>query len=149
MEDEKFILNRKAKHLYEMLEDYSAGMVLIGSEIKSLRSGKASIEEAYCLMISNEVFIRNMYIAPYEKNTLAKADYNPRRDRKLLLNKEEIKRIKNKMIDKGLTIVPRWLSVKKKAKLGISIGKGKKTRDKRQDIKKRDAEMEMKRALKK
>lgn len=130
------IENRKARHEYTILEEYKTGMVLVGSEVKSIRDGKASIAESYCVLINGELFIRNMNIEPYEK---AQTPHEVRRDRKLLLKKQELKRIGNKMIDKGLAIVPlRIFEDGGIFKMQIAIGKGKKLYDKRQTIKDRD-----------
>jgi len=135
------IENRKARHEYEILEEFKTGMVLVGSEVKSIRDGKASIAESYCLLINGEMFIRNMHIDPYEK---AQTPHEVRRDRKLLLKKQELKRIGNKMIDKGLALVPlRIFEEKGIFKLQIAIGKGKKLYDKRQSIKERDVSRDL------
>jgi SsrA-binding protein len=129
------IENRKARFEYNILEEYKAGLVLVGSEIKSIREGKTNIADAYCVLINGELFIRNMHVDPYER---AQTPHAPRRDRKLLLTKQELKRIGNKMIDKGLAIIPLRLEIDKLIKLQIGIGKGKKLYDKRQTIKDRD-----------
>jgi SsrA-binding protein len=129
------IENRKARHEYTIIEEYKAGMVLIGSEIKSIRAGNTNISDAYCILVNGEMFIRNMHIDPYER---AQVPHEPRRDRKLLLTKKELKRIGNKMIDKGLALIPLRLEVGDIIKLQIAIGKGKKLYDKRQTIKDRD-----------
>jgi len=134
------IENRKARHEYEILEEYKAGIVLVGSEIKSIRDAKTSIAEAYCLLIGGELFIRNMHVDPYEK---AQTPHDVRRDRKLLLTKKELKKISNKMIDKGLAIIPLRLEVDKLIKVQIAIGKGKKLYDKRQTIKDRDVKRDL------
>jgi SsrA-binding protein len=127
--------NRKAKFEYNILEEYKAGIVLVGSEIKSIRDHKTSIAEAYCVLIDGELFIRNMHVDPFEK---ASTPHEVRRDRKLLLNKQELKRIGNKMIDKGLTIIPLRVEIDGLIKIQIAIAKGKKLYDKRETIKERD-----------
>lgn len=139
------IENRKARHEYDILEEYKAGLVLVGSEIKSLRDSKANIADAYCVLVNGEMFIRNMHVDPYEK---AQTPHEPRRDRKLLLTKKELKKIGNKMIDKGLAIIPLRLEINDLIKVQIGIGKGKKLYDKRQSIKDRDIKRDVERSVK-
>ena len=98
------IQNKKARRDYEIIEDFTAGMVLQGSEIKSIRMGKASIKEAYCYIKDGELWIRNMHISPYEEASYE--NHEPLRERKLLLNNQELKKIERKMRDVGMTIVP-------------------------------------------
>lgn len=129
------IENRKARHEYTIIEEFKAGMVLVGSEIKSIRDGNTNIADAYCILVNGEMFVRNMHVDPYER---AQTPHEPRRDRKLLLTKKELKRITNKMIDKGLALIPLRLEVGDLIKMQIAIGKGKKLYDKRQTIKDRD-----------
>jgi SsrA-binding protein len=136
------IENRKARFEYELLDEYKTGIVLSGSEIKSIRDGKASIAEAYCLLVDGEMFIRNMHVDPYDK---ARDGHEPRRDRKLLLTKKELKKISAKMIDKGLAIIPLRLEIDELVKVQIAVSKGKKLYDKRQTIKDRDVTREMQR----
>jgi SsrA-binding protein len=142
------IKNKKAKFEYEFLEKFTAGLQLFGTEIKSIRAGKASIMEGYCFVNNGEVFIKNMYIAEYEQ-----ASYNnhePRRDRKLLLNRTEIEKLVKKKKDVGLTIIPLSLFINGKgyAKLDIALAKGKKIHDKRHDLKAKDDKRSMDRAMK-
>lgn len=137
--------NRKAYFEYNILEKYTAGIVLVGSEIKSIRENNTNISDAYCILIDGEMFVRNMYVAPYEK---ANVPHEVRRDRKLLLTKQELKRIGNKMIDKGLTIVPLKLDINQLIKIEIGIGKGKKLYDKRESLKNKDIKRELDRANK-
>lgn len=142
------IKNKKAKFEYEFLEKFTAGLQLFGTEIKSIRAGKASIMEGYCFVNNGEVFIKNMYIAEYEQ-----ASYNnhePRRDRKLLLNRTEIDKLVKKKKDVGLTIIPLSLFINGKgfAKLDIALAKGKKIHDKRHDLKAKDDKRSMDRAMK-
>lgn len=133
----KKIENRKAKYEYEFLETYQCGMVLQGSEVKSLSEGNANITEAFIYIQNGEAYVKNMYIAKYSQ-----ASYNnheERNERKLLLNKSEIERISNIVKDKGITIVP--LEVYRnngKFKMKIAVAKGKKDFDKRNAIKERD-----------
>ena len=136
------IENKKAYFEYSILEKFNAGIVLVGSEIKSIRDAKTNISDAYCVLINGEMFVRNMYVAPYEK---AQTPHETRRDRKLLLTKQELKRISNKMIDKGLTIIPLKLDINQLIKIEIGIGKGKKLYDKRESLKKKDLERESQR----
>ncbi|CAG5081760.1 SsrA-binding protein SmpB [Parvicella tangerina] len=142
------IKNKRAKFDYEFLESYTAGIQLNGTEIKSIRDSKASIAEAFCVVIKSEVYIRNMYIAPYKN-----AGFTPheeRRDRKLLLNRTEINKIEKKLKNQGLTLIPYTLFISDKgyAKVTIKLAKGKKTHDKREDLKAKDAKREMDRRMK-
>ncbi len=132
--------NRKARHEYEILNEYEAGLVLLGSEIKSLRNGKANIQEGYIdVDDNNEVHISNMNIPVYEMSSKY-LNHKPTRKRKLLLNKKEINKIAGSIKVKGTTVIPLLLYINDKniAKLKIAIGKGKKIYDKRQDIKERE-----------
>ncbi len=142
------IKNRKAAFEYSFLEKFTAGLVLVGTEIKSIRQGKANITEAYCVFEKEELWIRNGQIEEYEKAT----HYNhaPRRDRKLLLKKSELRKLQLKLKDQGLTIIPVRLFLNEKglAKLEIALAKGKKLFDKRDDIKKRDLQRETDRRFK-
>lgn len=137
------IQNKKAKRDYEIIENFTAGMVLQGSEIKSIRNGKASIKEAYCYLKNGELWIKNMHISPYDEASYE--NHEPLRERKLLLNAQELKKIERKMRDVGMTIVPLkvFISGKGWAKIDIGIGKGKKLYDKREDIKKKDVERQL------
>lgn len=142
------IKNKKAKFEYEFLEKFTAGLQLYGTEIKSIRAGKASIVEGYCFVNKNEVFIKNMYIAEYEQGSYN--NHEPRRDRKLLLNRKEIDKLIKKKKDVGLTIVPISLFINGKgyAKIDIALARGKKLYDKRHDLKDKDAKRTMDRAMK-
>jgi SsrA-binding protein len=137
------ILNKRASFEYAFLEKFVAGMQLQGTEIKSIRLGKANITDAYCTFVSGELVVRNMEIALYDGGTYY--NHAPRRDRKLLLNKHEIKKLSNKLKDKGLTIIPTKLFINDKgyAKLEIALAKGKKLFDKREDIKERDVKRDL------
>ena len=132
------IKNKKANYQYELTERFTAGIQLKGTEIKSIRGGKASIGEAYCKLINKELFVFNMYIAEYEN--AGYATHEERRQRKLLLDKVELKKITRKMKDVGLTIVPTLVFINENgwAKMNIAIAKGKKMHDKRDDLKKKD-----------
>ena len=142
-----YIKNKKASFEFEFIETYTAGIVLNGTEIKSLRLSKASIAEAYGLISKNEILLRNMYIQPYENGT--HYNHQPRRDRKLLLNRSEINKIDRKIKSKGLTLVPVNLFINKKglAKVEIALAKGKKIYDKREDLKKKDAKREIEKKI--
>ena len=143
------IKNKKAKFEFEFLENFTAGIQLFGTEIKSIRNNKASIAESYGIMIKDELFIRNMYVGDYENS--GHFNHESKRDRKLLLKKFELNKINKKLKNKGLTIVPTKLFIGKNgwAKLNISIAKGKKIYDKREDLKTKDIKREIDRNLKK
>ena len=132
------ILNRKAKFEYYLHDNYTAGIVLSGSEIKSIRNSKVSIRESFCKFIENELFIINMNIQNYKFSN--NDHYNPKRDRKLLLNKKELSKIKKIIDQKGNSIIPTKLFINEKgyAKIEISTATGKKLYDKRQVLKEKD-----------
>ncbi len=142
------IKNKKAFFNYEILEKYEAGLQLTGTEIKSIRNGKAGINEAYCYFKNGELFVKNMYIAEYEQGTFY--NHEPRRERKLLLHKKELRKLEKKLEQKGLTIIPLRLYINKRgwAKLEIGLAKGKKLYDKRETIKERDIKRDLGRKLK-
>lgn len=142
------IKNRRASFEYSFLEKFVAGMKLAGTEIKSLRAGKANISDAFCVFIKDELWVRNMQIEEYDKATYF--NHEAKRDRKLLLTSHELKKISNKLKDQGLTVVPLkiFISDTGYAKLEIAVAKGKKLYDKREDIKKRDVDRDLKRKLK-
>lgn len=137
------IKNKKAEFQYFLLEEFVAGMVLTGSEIKSIRSGKANVAEAYCKMKNRELFVINMNISPYAN--AGYAQHEDRRERKLLLEKTELNKINRKLKDTGITVIPVSLFVNEKgwAKLKIALAKGKNYRDKREDVKQKDLRREM------
>ncbi len=139
------IKNKKASFEYHLQEKFVAGMVLTGTEIKSIRNGKASIKEAYCSFEAGELFVRNMHIAEYNYGTYN--NHDPKRERKLLLTRRELKKLETKVTEKGFTIIPTLLFINDKglAKLEIALAKGKKVYDKRQDIKKKDIKREIER----
>ncbi len=142
------IKNKKARFEYQLLDKFVAGIQLGGTEIKSIRAGKASIQEAFCVVESGEVFIRNMYIKEYENASFYQ--HTPVSDRKLLLNQQEINKLEKKMNTKGFTIVPLRLFINNKglAKLEIALAQGKKLHDKRQDLKAKDDKRAMDRIRK-
>ncbi len=142
--------NKKARHDYEILNEYEAGLVLFGSEIKSLRSGKANIQESYIFIDDNgEVVISNMNIPTYSMSSKY-FNHQPTRARKLLLHKKEINKLSGNVKTKGATIVPLSLYInhKNKAKIKIALAKGKKLYDKRRDLKERDWKRDKERILK-
>jgi SsrA-binding protein len=143
------IRNKRAKFEYHLLETYVAGMQLTGTEIKSIRAGKASILEAYCIANKGEIWIRNMHITEYSNASFY--NHKPRGDRKLLLNKKEIIKIEKFLMSKGNTLIPlrMFLSDKGWIKLEIACAQGKKLHDKRQDLKEKDDKRDMDRAMKK
>ncbi len=137
----------RAKRDYDIEENYEAGIELKGSEVKSLRENQASIKESFAMIRDEEVFLVNSYIAPYEAANIF--NHDPRRERKLLLNKREISRLMGKTLIRGYTLIPLKIYFKRgKAKVDLALGKGKKVHDKRDDIKKREADREMEKAMK-
>lgn len=142
------IRNRSAFHEYFIEDKYDAGMVLTGTEVKSLRDGRASFNDSYCYFHKGELWIKSLHIAEYSHGTIN--NHDPMRERKLLLQKRELKKMEAKMKEKGFTIVPLRIYFNEKGlvKLEIGLGKGKKLHDKRETIKSRDVEREMKRYLK-
>lgn len=142
------IRNKRARFEYQLDEFFTAGMVLSGTEIKSIRNGKASILEAYCVVDNGQVFIRNMHVSPYENGSFY--NHTARSDRKLLLNRKEIKKLEKWVKTKGNTIVPLKLFLSEKGwlKLEMATAVGKKLHDKRQDLKEKDDKRDMDRAMK-
>ncbi|MDR2764239.1 MAG: SsrA-binding protein SmpB [Tannerella sp.] len=143
------IKNRRATFDYELLETFTAGMVLTGTEIKSLRLGKASLVDTYCVVERKELWVKNMYIAEYFYGTYN--NHPARRDRKLLLNRKELRKIETAAQNSGFTIVPVRLFINDRglAKVVIAIAKGKKEYDKRDSLRERDDRREIDRAFKK
>jgi len=140
--------NRKARYLYEILETYEAGLELQGSEVKSIRQGKANLQDGYALIRNGEAMLLNVHISPYDK-TAAYFNHDPRRSRKLLLHKQEIRKLIGKVEQQGLTLIPLKMYLKRGlVKITIALAKGKKVHDKRESIKKRDDQREMARAIK-
>lgn len=139
------ITNRKARYEYTILDEYDAGIILVGSEVKSIRLGNANIADAFLFIRNNEVWIKNFYISQYKQShTLAHHEEN--RDKKLLLNRKEINKIKRKLDDKGTTMVALGVFIKKnKLKLKVAVAKGKKNWDKRNTIKERDIKRDLQR----
>ena len=137
-------INRKARHEYFILNSFEAGVALVGSEVKSVRQGKVSLQDSYAIIEDGEAYILNMHISPYDKSSHFLPD--PKRRRKLLLHKTEIRRLMGKVAEKGLTMIPiRVYLVRGRVKLEIALARGKPKRDRRYDLEKRDAEQEIRR----
>jgi SsrA-binding protein len=143
MLDKVQIKNKRASFEYFFIEKYIAGIQLTGTEIKSLRDGKANITDAFCSFTNNELFVRNMHISEYTYGTYL--NHIPKRDRKLLLNKRELRKLLIKLKEQGITIIPTFLFINGKgfAKLEIALAKGKKLYDKRETMKNKDAQREI------
>lgn len=139
------IENRRAKFDYQFLDTFTAGLVLKGTEIKSIREGRAGLADSYCYFKNDELYVKNLHIAEYDNASFY--THEPLRERKLLLSRMELNKLLRKVKDQGLTIIPVKLFINEKgfAKLNIALAKGKKEFDKRDDIKKRDIEREMNR----
>jgi len=141
------ILNKKARYDYFIEDEYEAGIVLKGTEIKSIRKGSANLKDSYAIVKNNEIFLLNMFISQYNEGN--RFNHEETRTRKLLLHKKEIKKIKDKLEIEGYTLVPVKLYFKNnKAKILLGIAKGKKNYDKRETIKKRDQEREIRKMIK-
>ena len=146
MNEKVIATNRKAKHDYFLLDTYEAGLVLQGSEIKSIRAGQVSIKEAYVRTDGKEAWLVDAHIAPYDP--ASRQNHDPKRDRKLLLHRKEIGKLWDEVRQKGVTIIPLRIYLKNgRAKLEIALAKGKRKYDKRQDLARKDAQREMERAL--
>ncbi|MGB1089503.1 MAG: SsrA-binding protein SmpB [Schleiferiaceae bacterium] len=137
------IKNKRAKFDYEWLDTYTAGLQLVGTEVKSIRMGKASIAEAYCYMTGGELFIKGMNVTEWSHGNIF--NHDPIRERKLLLSKRELDKIDKALKDQGTTIVPTKLFISEKGwiKLNIAVAKGKKNYDKRQSLKEKDAKRDL------
>jgi len=139
--------NRKAYHEYSFQDTFEAGLVLRGTEIKSIRGGRVSLQEGYVLFENGEAWLVNVHIAPYEP--ASRENHDPKRKRKLLLHRREIDRLSARVQEKGLTVIPLRLYLKDgRAKLEIGLGRGKKQYDKRETIARRDSERQVQRAIK-
>ncbi|MFO0477294.1 MAG: SsrA-binding protein SmpB [Bacteroidota bacterium] len=139
------IKNRRASFDYSLFEKFTAGIVLVGTEIKALREGKASLVDSFCYFRNGELFVKNLNISIYTEGNLY--NHEPTRERKLLLNRQELNKLQKKLQDKGLTIIPTFLfsSEKGYAKLEIALAKGKKLFDKRDALKAKDVDRDLKR----
>lgn len=142
------IKNKRAEHEYFLMDTLTAGLVLTGTEIKSIRNGKASLSESYCTFKDTELFVVGMHIAEYDKGTYN--NHDPKRDRKLLLTARELRKLKNKVQEKGLTIIPVLLYINEKglAKLDIALARGKHYYDKRETLKTKDSKRDIEKQLK-
>ena len=142
------IVNRRARFEYELIDEYTAGVQLQGTEVKSIRAGQASLGEGYGVFINDELFIRDVHIAEYKYGSYA--NHEPKRMRKLLLQRRELTKIQKKLGEKGLTIVPTrlYFDDNGRIKMDIAIGRGKKKFDKRESIKKREDKVRIDRAMK-
>ena len=142
------IRNRSAYYEYFIDDKYVAGIVLTGTEVKSLRAGRASFNDAYCIFYGSELYIRSLHIAEYSHGTFN--NHDPLRERKLLLQKKELKKLQTKIKEKGYTLIPLriFFNEKNLLKMEIGLGKGKKLHDKRDTIKQRDNDRELKRYVK-
>jgi len=149
MDNEKVVAtNRKARHDYFLLDTLEAGIALQGSEIKSIRSGQISLKEAYIRIDGEQAWLVNAHVAPYDP--ASRENHDPLRDKKLLLHKKEIKKLWDEVRQKGTTIIPlRVYLTRGRAKVEIAVAKGKRKYDKRQDLKRKDAQREIDRALNK
>jgi SsrA-binding protein len=139
--------NRKARHEYHILETFEAGLVLTGTEVKSLRAGKANLQDSYARVENAELMLYNMHISPYEQGN--RFNQEPKRIRKMLMHKQEIMRLLGKTREKGLALIPLKVYFKNGlAKVDLALAKGKKLYDRRDDAAERDAKREMDRAVK-
>ncbi|MBD2434578.1 MULTISPECIES: SsrA-binding protein SmpB [Fischerella] len=140
--------NRQARYLYEILETYEAGIQLTGTEVKSIRAGRVNLQDGYALIRNGEAWLINVHISPYTASGQY-FNHEPRRTRKLLLHRQEIRKLVGKVEQQGLTLVPLKMYLKRGwVKVSIALVKGKKLHDKREDIKKRQDQREMQRAMK-
>ena len=139
------IKNKKASFEYYLFDEYTAGIQLTGTEIKSIREAKANLTDSYCVFVGNELYVKGMHISEYKLGT--HYNHEPKRDRKLLLEKKELRKIFSKINEKEFTVIPTLLFIddKGRAKLKISVGRGKKTYHKRETLKKKDSKREMER----
>ncbi len=139
------IRNRQASFEFELLDKYIAGLILMGTEIKSIREGKVNLQDGYCYFNNNELFVKGINITPYAQGT--HYNHEAQRERKLMLKRMELKKLERKVEEKGLTLVPVRLFINDRgfAKLEIALARGKKTHDKRENIKERDAKRELNR----
>jgi SsrA-binding protein len=142
------IKNRSASYEYFIEDTFDAGMMLTGTEVKAIRDGRVSFNDSYCLLDRGELYVKGLHISPYEFGSYA--NHNPTRERKLLLKKKELDKIAQKLKEKGFTIIPLsiYFNTRGYAKMKIGLGKGKKLHDKRESIKQRESEREIKRFVK-
>ncbi|HEX7712923.1 MAG TPA: SsrA-binding protein SmpB [Bacillota bacterium] len=147
LERKNVAMNRQARHNYFIQETYETGIVLTGTEVKSLRQGKGNLQDSYAQITGNEIFLYNCHISPYDFGN--RFNHDPLRARKLLMHREEIRRLFSKVREQGLTLVPltMYFDERGRVKLELALAKGKKLFDKRQDMAKEDATREMARAM--
>ena len=147
-QQDTYIKNKRAYFEYSILDKYTAGIKLLGTEIKSIREGKANLNDAFCTFIDSQLYVRNLHISEYSYGSFY--NHEAKRDRVLLLNNKELKKLQTRGEEKGLTIVPLALFISERgfAKLEIGLAQGKKTYDKRETMKERDTKIEMDRAMK-
>jgi SsrA-binding protein len=139
--------NRKARHDYDLVETFEAGIALVGTEVKAIREGRVNLRDSYGRVEDGEVFVHNIHISPYSHRGYA--DHEPMRRRKLLLHKAEIRKLIGKTVERGFTLVPVRLYFKNgRVKVAVSLARGKKTHDKRETIRRRETERETRRAIK-
>lgn len=148
MSQDLYIKNKKAYFEYHILDKYAAGIKLLGTEIKSIREGKANINDAFCTFIGNQLYVRNLHISEYSHGSFY--NHEAKRDRVLLLNKKELKKLQTRTEEKGYTIVPLGIFISERgfAKLEIALAQGKKAFDKRDTIKDRESKIELSRVMK-
>ncbi len=139
------VKNRKARFEYHFIDTYVAGLALTGTEIKSIRESKVSLQEAYCYFAGNELYVKQMHISPYTEGS--HFNHDPVRERKLLLSRKELSKLQDSLKEQGLTVIPSRLFINDRgwAKLEIALAKGKKLYDKREDIKQKDTKRELER----
>lgn len=139
--------NRKARHEFFIEDTYECGLVLFGTEVKSIRAGKVNLKDSYCMVKNGEIFVHGMHVSPYEQGNIFNKD--PFRDRKLLLHRREIDKLQGMQQAQGMSLIPLQLYLKEgKVKLELAVAKGKKLYDKRHDIANRDSKREMERSFK-
>lgn len=147
MSEKVITVNRKARHEYHIIESFETGIELTGTEVKSLRAGKANIQDSYARVENSELLLYNMHISPYEQGN--QFNHDPKRPRRLLMHRHEIMRLLGKVREKGYSLIPLKMYFKNGwAKVELALGKGKKLYDKREDMAERDAKRDMERARK-
>jgi len=140
--------NRQARYLYEILETYEAGIELTGTEVKSIRAGKVNLQDGFAMIRKGEVLLLNVHISPHQTTSQA-FNHDPRRSRSLLLHRDEIRKLTGKVLQQGLTLVPLKMILKRGwVKVDLALVRGKKLHDKREDVRKRDDQRDMQRAMK-
>ena len=145
MKNDVAIKNKKASFEFNFMQSYSAGMMLTGTEVKSIREGKATLTDSYCIFMEGDLYVKNMHISEYKQGSYS--NHEPKRLRKLLLTKTELRKIQSKLKEKGTTIIPVQLFFNERgfAKLDIAIARGKKLFDKRESLKEKDLKRQMQR----